>query len=495
MTQPGAGLDLGVGSWPWRRARMDPDRVAFRQADRAVGYAELAGRVDRLAGGLARLGIGRGDRVAYLGPNDIATFETFFAAGRLGAVFVPLNIRLAGPELEYQLADAGVGVLVHDPALPAPRGVRAVRLGDEFAALSTADPVTPATVQLADPALILYTSGTTGRPKGAVLSHGNITFNTVNQLAHLDVLRGDTVICTAPLFHVTGLGQVSLPTLFKGGTVVVAPRFDPAWLLAAIAAHRAVAFSAVPTMLQLLCDCPEWTDADLSSLRYVVYGGSPAVERVARAWLDRGVEVLQGYGMTEAAPGVLMAQPGDAADRPLSAGVPHFFTEVGVRAAGELVARGPNIFTGYWQRPAETAAVLDADGWFRSGDVVRFEDGHGYVVDRVQDMIISGGENIYPVEVEAVLGTAPGVVDCAVVGVPDERWGEVGRAFLVTGPDYTEAGLRAYAEQRLARYKIPKHLTLVDEIPRTATGKIRRDQLRQSPVDRPVRPTPGGTAP
>jgi fatty-acyl-CoA synthase len=479
MTGPGARMDLGVGSWPWRRARMDPDRVAFRQADRSLTYAELAARVDRLAGGLSRLGIGRGDRVAYLGPNDIATFETLFAAGRLGAVFVPLNIRLAGPEIDYQLADSGAAVLVHDPSRPAPPGIRAVSLGPAFDALSTADPAEPSTVDLAEPAVILYTSGTTGRPKGAVLSHGNITFNTVNQLAHLDVLRGDTVICTAPLFHVSGLGQVSLPTLFKGGTVVIAPRFDPAWLLAAIAEHRAVAFAAVPTMLQLLCDCPEWTDADLSSLRYVVYGGSPADGRVAAAWQDRGVEILQGYGMTEAAPGVLMALPGDAADKPLSAGVPHFFTDVDTRENGELVVRGPNVFTGYWRRPEETAAVLDGAGWFRSGDVVRFEDRHGYVVDRIKDMIISGGENVYPVEVEAVLRGAPGVRDCAVVGVPDERWGEVGRAFLVTGPGYTEAGLRAYAEQRLARYKIPKHLTEVPEIPRTATGKIRRDQLRQ----------------
>jgi fatty-acyl-CoA synthase len=474
--------DLGVGSWPWRRARMDPDRVAFRQADRSLTYAALADRVDRLAGGLSRLGIGRGDRVAYLGPNDIATFETFFAAGRLGAIFVPLNIRLAGPEIDHQLADSGAGVLIHDPALPAPPGITAVALGEEFGALSTGDAAAPSTVDLAEPALILYTSGTTGRPKGAVLSHGNITFNTVNQLAHLDVLRADTVICTAPLFHVAGLGQVSLPALFKGGTVVVAPRFDPAWLLAAIAEHRAVGFAAVPTMLRMLCDCPEWTAADLSSLRYVVYGGSPAEERVARAWQERGVEVLQGYGMTEAAPGVLMALPGDAADKPLSAGVPHFFTDVDVRENGELVARGPNVFTGYWRRPEETAAVLDGDGWFRSGDVVRFDGIHGYVVDRIKDMIISGGENVYPVEVEAVLRGAPGVLDCAVVGVPDERWGEVGRAFLVTGPGYSEASLRAYAERRLARFKIPTRLTVVAEIPKTATGKIRRDELRAYPV-------------
>jgi fatty-acyl-CoA synthase len=501
--------DIGVGSWPSRRARMDGSAVAFRQDDRALDYATLAQRVDALAGGLADLGVRRGDRVAYLGPNDIATFETFFAAGRLGAIFVPLNIRLAAAEIAYMLADCGASVLVHGPhqadlvaaADPTNHGVRHVVPltgpdGDSpyerLVAAGTGAARQATDVDLDDDALILYTSGTTGRPKGAVLTHRAITFNTVNQLAHVDVLRSDIVLCTAPLFHVTGLGQVSLPTLFKGGTVVVAPKFDPAWLLRTVGEQRIVAFSAVPTMLQMLCESPEWADADLSSMRYVIYGGSPAVERVARAWLARGVEVLQGYGMTEAAPGVLLAVPGGVADKPVSAGVPHFFTDVELRdtdggrvptpGTGELAVRGPHVFRGYWHRPEETAAVLDERGWFASGDVLRVDDdGWGQVVDRVKDVIISGGENIYPAEVEAVLRQLPAVEDCAVVGTPDERWGEVGTAYLVVaaGERLDEPTVRAHLESRLARFKVPKYVRVVTDLPKTATGKVRRNVLRQ----------------
>jgi fatty-acyl-CoA synthase len=489
--------DLGVGSWPARRARIDPAGVALRQGDRELTYAELAARVEALAGGLARRGVGAGDRVAYLGPNDISTFETFFAAGRLGALFTPLNTRLAGPEVARLVADCAPAVLVHHPDLAAavPAGPDAVPLGAAYQALLAGAGPAPVEVGLADPALLLYTSGTTGVSKGAVLSHGNLTFNTMNQLAHVDVLSSDVALCTAPLFHVTGLGQVSLPALFKGGTVVVAPRFDPAWMLATIARQRITCFSAVPTMLQLLCDHPDWAAADLGSLRYVVYGGSSVQQRVARAWLDRGVTVLQGYGMTEASPGVVLATPAGAAARPVSAGVPHFFTdtallgeEPGTAGAvrpgpgvGELLVRGPNVFTGYWNRPAETAASLLPGGWFRTGDVVRVEDdGWSYVVDRVKDMIISGGENIYPAEVEAALVELPEIADCAVVAVPDQRWGEVGLAFVVTRPGATLTGeaVRARLDGRLARYKIPKFVRFVPELPRTASGKVRRGELR-----------------
>jgi fatty-acyl-CoA synthase len=343
-----------------------------------------------------------------------------------------------------------------------------------------------------DSAVILYTSGTTGRPKGAVLTHANLTFNTMNQLAHADVLSSDVALCTAPLFHATGLGQVSLPVLFKGGTVIVAPAFDPAWMLAAIGEHRIATFSAVPTMLQLLCDHPDFPVADLSSLRYVIYGGSMVAERVARAWQDRGVQILQGYGMTEAAPGVMLATPAGARDRPVSMGVPHFFTDVelaplegdgsaaaGGAEVGELLVRGLNVFRGYWRRPDATATAL-AGGWFHSGDVVRVEDGWGYVVDRIKDVIISGGENIYPAEVEAAIGRLPGVVEAAVVGVADERWGEVGRAFVVaTEPNgWTEQSLREALTGSLAKFKIPAHVRFVTGLPHTATGKIRKSELR-----------------
>jgi fatty-acyl-CoA synthase len=500
--------DLGLGSWPARRARIAPDAIAFRQGGLSRTYRECAGRVADLAGGLAAAGVRPGDRVAYLGANDVATFEMFFATGRRRAIFAPLSTRSTAPELAYLLGDLRPRVLVHGPELAelvaqvdlAGAGtttVIATTAGgrvpdlDDLAGAGRHAGDHPAGVGLDDPALILYTSGTTGRPKGAVLTHGNLTFNTMSQLAHVDVLERDVVLCTAPLFHIAGFGQVSLPTLFKGGTVVMAPRFDPAWLFEAVAAHRIAAFSAVPTMLQMCVDHPGWSAADLSSLRYVVYGGSPASERVARAWLDRGVTVLQGYGMTEASPGVFLATAGGARERPTSPGVDHFYVDTALLGrdgtirpgpgSGELVVRGPNVFAGYWDRPGDTAGAW-ASGWFKTGDVATV-DGEGWaqISDRVKDLIISGGENIYPAEVEAAITELPGVADVAVVAVPDERWGEVGRAFVVVNDAAVTAdAIRAHLDGRLARFKIPASFRFVDALPRTPTGKVRKADLRRS---------------
>jgi fatty-acyl-CoA synthase len=479
----GAGGDFGIGSWPARRARIDPAGVALRQGDRALTYGRLEARVERLAATLAALGVEPGDRVAWLGPNDLRTFELLFATTRRGAVFVPLNTRLARPEIEFLLGDSAPRLLVHLDGFEGfdrPPGSRTLH-ADDLAELDAAvPPAGERPVGLEDPAVILYTSGTTGRPKGAVLTHGNLTFNVMNQLAHIDVLSSDTALCVSPLFHATGLGQVSLPTLFKGGTVVVLPRFDPELVLRTVAEQRIASFSAVPTMLQRMAEHPRFADTDLSSLRYVNYGGSPVLDRVARAWLERGVTLLQGYGMTEASPGVTMAAGPGARTKPTSIGVPHFFTDVAYDHSGELLVRGPNVFRGYWNRPDSTREAF-TDGWYRTGDVVRADgDGWAYVVDRIKDLIISGGENVYPAEVEAVIATLPGVLDCAVVAVPDDRWGEVGAAFLVVEPGtaWTADGLRDALRDRLAAYKIPRAVSLVPALPRTVTGKVRRDVLR-----------------
>jgi fatty-acyl-CoA synthase len=496
--------DVGIGSWMWRRARLAPDAIAFRQGSAMFSYADVAQRVQALAAGLARHGVHHGDYVAYLGPNDIATFETLFASASIGAVFAPLNTRLPARELAYMVTDCRARLLVHGPecaslaqAVAQQTGVTLVTIEDSGqpdeltyqSLLATGTKPPSVTVGLDDDAVVLYTSGTTGRPKGAVLTHGNLTFNTVNQLAQIDVLGRDVVICTAPLFHVVGLGQVTLPALFKGATVVVAPKFDATWMLATIEELGINAFSAVPTMLQMMCDHPSFPATDLSSVRYVVYGGSPVSPRVAGAWIDRGVPLLQGYGMTEAAPGVLLAMADGVRQHATSAGVPQFFVDYRLRTldtddegTGELLIQGPNVFRGYLNRPADTAAAM-TDGWFHTGDVVRMSpDGWGYVIDRTKDMIISGGENIYPAEVEAAIGELAGVVECAVVGVPDERWGEVGLGVVVpmSGTELDDAALRAHLESRLARYKVPKYFEFTDSLPRTATGKIQKSEIRRT---------------
>ncbi|MGH9062143.1 MAG: AMP-binding protein, partial [Acidimicrobiales bacterium] len=300
---------------------------------------------------------------------------------------------------------------------------------DELISAAPGEPAIDADVTLDHDAVILYTSGTTGRPKGAVLTHGNLTFNTMNQLAHADVLGQDTALCVSPLFHATGLGQVSLPTLFKGGCVVVLPRFDAGVVLATIARLGIASFSAVPTMLQLLCDHGDFGGTDLRSLRYVIYGGSMVAERVAVAWQRRGVPILQGYGMTEASPGVYLAPADGAVQRPVSVGVPHFFTDVRLRpvdggdaSAGELLVRGPSVAQG----------AISGDGWLHTGDLGRFDAaGRLEIVGRAADTIVTGGENVAPTEVEAVLLEHGTVSDAAVLGRPDPEWGEAVVALVV----------------------------------------------------------------
>src|SRR5919112_4218142 len=269
------------------------------------------------------------------------------------------------------------------------------------------------------------------------------------------------------------------------------PKVDPGLVLERVSAARITSFSAVPTMLQMMCEHPSWDTADLSSLTLVQYGGSPVQERVARAWLDRGVRLIQGYGMTEASPGVYMATHDGTVAHPTAVGVPHFFTEVAQLRdgrpepvggePGELLVRGPHVFAGYWNRPQDTDASFVDGEWFRTGDVLRVDDdGWAHVVDRVKDMYISGGENVYPAEVEAIAVQLDAVANCAVVGVPDARWGEVGFAYvqLREGATLTGAQLRAHLEANLARYKVPQYIEFVPELPRNATGKIRRVELR-----------------
>ncbi|MEU7561847.1 acyl-CoA synthetase [Streptomyces eurythermus] len=497
----------GIGSWPARRARKTPDRIAVVHEDREVTYRHLHERVLRLAHALRALGVGRGDRVAYLGPNHPAFLETLFAAGALGAVFVPLNTRLTAPELAYHLTDSGAAVLVNAPeqaeaaaqaaadagvshriALAGP-GPGALGYDDLLALGGTApldEPVAPD-----DPCMIMYTSGTTGHPKGAVLSHANIIWNSVNVLVDLDLAADEVTLVTAPLFHTAALNMTCLPTLLKGGRVVLLGAFDPDRVLHLIESHRVTCMFGVPTMYDALAARPRWPEADLTSLRSLNCGGAPVPERTIATYLARGLAFAQGYGMTEASPGVLFLDREQTSAKAGSAGVPHFFTDTrvvlpdGRDAApgerGEILVSGPNVMAGYWNRPAETAAAVTDDGWLRTGDVARTdEDGYAYIVDRVKDMFISGGENVYPAEVEnAVLGH-PAVAECAVIGVPDARWGEVGRAVVVLRPGARadEADILAHLRGRLAKYKIPKSVVFTEALPRTASGKLVKPAVR-----------------
>ncbi|MFF6772993.1 long-chain fatty acid--CoA ligase [Streptomyces sp. NPDC012637] len=488
----------GLGSWPARRARKTPHRTALIHGSTTVTYAALHERTTRLAHGLRAAGVRRGDRIAYLGPNHPAFLETLFAAGLLGAVFVPLNTRLAAPEIAYQLEDSGASVLLHSPAhattAETVTGVRTVveaggAAYEELLATGSAEPIDEA-VSPDDVCIIMYTSGTTGRPKGAMLTHGNLVWNAVNVLVDHDLLADETALVSAPLFHTAGLNMLTLPVLLKGGACVLVESFDPGGTLDLVERHGVTFMFGVPTMFDRIARHPRWATADLSSLRLLNCGGAPVPTSLIAAYQERGLTFLQGYGMTEASPGTLFLDAEHALTKAGSAGVPHFFTDVRVvrpdltpvaaGETGEVLIRGPHVMAGYWGLPEETAAAF-TDGWFRSGDAARVDaDGYVTIVDRFKDMIISGGENIYPAEVEDALLAHPDVAECAVIGVPDEKWGETARAIVVarqgTAPD--PAAVLASLTGRLARYKIPTSLVLVDALPRTASGKLLKHSLR-----------------
>jgi fatty-acyl-CoA synthase len=499
--------NFGLGGWPARRALMSPGRTALAFGDASVTYAEFAVRTTRLAAQLRRAGIERGTRVAYLGPNHPAFVETMFATHLLGGIFVPLNFRLAAPEIDYMLEDSGATVFVYAPecaevvrGLGEHPGLRQVVAlvnpapgEQEYEPLLQAGEDAPIDVEvnLDETALILYTSGTTGRPKGAMLTHANLVWNTCNVLVSVDVASDEVALISAPLFHVAALNQTLLPTFVKGGCSVLVSAWDVDACYDLIERRGITGMFGVTTMFAEFARSPRWAKADLSSLRTLMCGGAAVPESLIRTYQERGLVFCQGYGMTETAPGATFLEAGESIRKSGSAGVPMFFTDVRVvrpdltdvapGEPGEVLVKGPNVTPGYWGKPEATATAFTEDGWFRSGDVATVDDdGHLHIVDRVKDMFISGGENVYPAEVENAIYEHPAVAEVAVVGVPDEKWGEVGKAFVVCRPEQrlTQDELREFLRPRLAKYKIPTQLTVVEELPRTGSGKIQKLRLR-----------------
>ncbi|MEV7133466.1 long-chain fatty acid--CoA ligase [Arthrobacter sp. NPDC093128] len=515
--------NFGIGSWLQRRRPKSGNKTAIIAGNRELSYEQLAERSIRLANAFRDRGVGRGDRVAYLGENDPSFLETLFACGILGAIFVPLNTRLAPPEIQFQLQDCGAVLLVHADSLselavrggaatavrrriavdrspgavPAESETEGATAAEDYEAVvaSGAEVAPDEPVGLDDGAMILYTSGTTGQPKGALLTHGNITWNCINVIVDFDFASTDVALMISPMFHVASLDMGVLPTLLKGGTVVLESKFDPLRTLQLIERHRATTISGVPTTYQMLCEHPAWDATDLSSLNKLTCGGSAVPLRVLDAYEKRGLRFSNGYGMTETAPGATTLPAARSRDKAGSSGLPHFFTDVRIadpadpdaRSAepgtvGEIQIKGPNVIHEYWNRPDSTADSCTGDGWFKSGDMGYKDDGgFVFISDRLKDMIISGGENIYPAEVEQAITELDAVGSVAVIGVPDEKWGEVPRAVVLLrdGAQLSEEQLRAHLDGRLARYKIPKSVVFVDEMPRTASGKIRKADLRK----------------
>ncbi|CAN7655318.1 AMP-binding protein [Mesorhizobium sp. LjNodule214] len=480
-------------------ARTQPERLAC--VDLASGrrwtYAALDETIQRAIAVLDGYGIEPGHRIVTFARNSADLLILQQAAMRIGAIFVPVNWRLAAPERQAILADCDPALLLHDIELDIalPPGC-AVLDAEHFQAKVEQQAPAPrrALPAAARPSIILYTSGTSGRPKGVILTEINafataVNFGVLGRVGHASVF-----LCDAPMFHVIGLITCLRPALLQGGTVLIAPGFDPGLTNRRLAdpALGVTHYFCVPQMAKMLRDGADFEPANWTSLTAIFTGGAPNPAAEIGWWLAQGIRMADGYGMTEA--GTVLCMPLEAdqiASKAGSSGLPGPSVslrvvddggrDVAVGEAGEIWLSGPSITPGYWNRPQETAQAFTADGWLRTGDIARRdEDGFVTLVDRRKDMFISGGENVYPAEVEIVLLDHPDIAEAAVIGIADERWGEVGRAFVVAKPGCVldPAALADHCAARIARYKVPKEFLLTDTLPRTASGKIQKHILR-----------------
>lgn len=497
--------------WIERHAELTPGKVALRFPDRDLSYGGLAALIRQLSSALAASGVRRGTCVAYLGLNSPEMLAILFACARLGALFMPLNWRLAGPEHRQMLADCPPTVLFVQPQFfeqtdafrgelgkmtlvhfgPASSGWiayqdllgRAVDCGNTEARDPLIGPDTPL--------LICYTSGSTGKPKGVLLSQGALDWNASNSVDMHSLTADDIILTTLPLFHVGGLNNQTTPGLGAGCTIVLHPKFDVDATFDAIEHERITLTVLVPAQLDMMLASGRWQSAALSSLRMITTGSTIVPDRLIRAVHARGIPLVQVYGSTETCPIAAYLKADSAVRKAGSTGLPAAHCQVRIvddadldvstGASGEIIVRGPNVMLGYWNAQQATADTL-IDGWLHTGDVGHWDsDGFLYVDGRIKDMIISGGENIYPAEIENVLAECPDIIESAVVGRPDPRWGEIVVAVVVLKADssLTAQDILTMFEGRIARYKHPKEVRFIDRMPRTAVGKIRKQDLRR----------------
>lgn len=474
--------------------------------DQTFSYAALQVRVAKLAAHFKNQGVRKGDRIGYVGQNHPAFLETLFAAASLGAIFVPLNYRLSGPELEYIINDAGLHQLVYDAFMDDTvsaiqgqvccRDYLTIELNntsfpayeDVLRGDSTLQQRTPTAPD--DIAFIMYTSGTTGLPKGVMLTHANVFWNDVN-VTYIEHTIGPVVLTCCPLYHIAGLSCTALAAIFRGAHQILHRSFEPARALNDIEFYKVNTALCVPAMLLFMSQQECFERTDMSSLVAMMSGGAPVPAPLIKVYQAKGVPFYQVYGLTETAPYALMNIADDCRERPEASGKPVFFCQVKVAdeaghelpigEKGEICIRGPNVMAGYWNKPEATARAISSDGWFFSGDVgYQDEQGFFYVNDRKKDMVITGGENVYPAEVEAVLYQHDAIQEVAVIGLPDDKWGEAVTAVIAfkAGQRLSIDQLRAFCEDKLARYKIPLRLHEVDALPRNPSGKILKYQLR-----------------
>lgn len=497
---------INVGKMMANRAFLSPELEAFVGKNFRYTYEQVNSRVNQFAAFLAENEIKEGDRIALLCKNNQYFVLAFLAAAKIGAITVPLNWRLKGPELQYILEDCGASLLVYDEEfteevekLKSQIPIRVyVNTGDGSSdnqfeqAISGKAGEEPEIVSGDDaPAIIMYTSGTTGKPKGAVLTHANLFWATIGISHTIEWQYKDRFLAVAPFFHIGGLAPV-VTNVHKGSTIVFMPEFNPFEMLEVIAKERINNMMTVPLMLQVLLTVPTFEKADLSSIRTIICGGSPVPESLIKRYNELGIKVQNVYGITEYSGAVTFWTHDMGLDKCASVGKPVFHgnilivdpntkEELPPGEIGEIVCEGPQVFKGYWNQPEATEKAI-VNGRYYSGDLgKKDEDGFVYVVDRLKDMIISGGENIYSAELEEVISSQPSVAEVAVIGIPDSKWGEIPCAYVVKKPgtDLAEQDIIDICKENLANYKCVKEVRFVDALPRNAVGKLLKAALRE----------------
>jgi fatty-acyl-CoA synthase len=502
---------INIGDWIRKWSALQPHKIALISEDRVFTYQEINLRTNQLCHFLLERGVQKGERVSVLLYNCHPYLEIFFALSKIGAILIPLNWRLAGPELEFIIRDSGSRMLIFDPGFTeVVTSLRSslnlsneyyVSVGSPCPAWATdyekallGNPVHEPHLEISigneDPHIFMYTSGTTGIPKGVILSHRKTFFNALNADIFYNLTSKDIMIVSRPLFHSGGLLVEAAPVLYKGGTLILKKRFRSHEILETVQKYRVTLLEMAATVYQFILQECDLNHYDLSSVRCYFTGGERVPVAMLEEYLKKGITISQIFGQTEAST-IASLPPEKAAAKIGSVGPSVFHGDVRIvdkedkdvhlGQVGEIIVKGPTLMTGYWNRPDLTAETI-RDGWLHTGDLARMdEEGYLYIVDREKDMYVSGGENVYPAEIEKILHTHPKIFDAGIVGVPDEKWGEVGKAFVVLKPGEVMGNgeIFEFLKGKMAKYKIPKYVEYVEELPKTASGKIQKFLLKE----------------
>ncbi|WP_075981494.1 acyl-CoA synthetase [Bacillus massilinigeriensis] len=485
--------------WIENRARVTPDRVAVVdvESQRKWTYLEVNQRSMVAAKWLMLNGVTKGDRVALLSPNHISYFDFLFACGKIGAIFVPINWRLAVHEIEYILQDCSPKMIgYHSSFNEKMNEITSIQSicfqidNEEYLDQTVSELFAESECSELDPLAIIYTGGTTGKPKGVVLNHQSILWNGINTILSWNLTKDDTTLTYMPMFHTGGLNALSIPILMIGGKVIIANQFRPEESIFYLNEYKCSIVLLVPTMYHMLIETAEFKEQTIPTVRTFLSGGAPCQLEIYREFMRRGYEFKEGYGLTEAGPNNFFIDPNKVSEKLGSVGKPMLFNSVkivredGTEAApdevGELLLKGKHLFLNYWNNQNATQEAVQ-DGWLYTGDLAkRDQDGYFYIVGRKKEMIITGGENVYPLEVEHWIVQLPQVDEVAVVGLPDKMWGERVTAFIVLkqGGRLTFEELMEHCSKKLGRYKIPKEMIIIEELPKTHVGKIDKKQLK-----------------